>query len=381
MAVIGIDVSRANSKRKTGTEWYSFYLTQYLKAYVLPGIKYRLYAKEALHSGLEILPDGWEARILAWGPKRFWNQLRLSWELWKNPVDTFFQPTHTLPLFKPRRTIVTLHDIGFERMPQLYGKAELRYHRHSAKLAIRRANHILTVSEFSKSELMDVYGVDAGRITVTHLGIDHARYHANISQEERGAALKEYRLSRPFFLYVGRLEEKKNIVNLIHAFSIFKGWRGVGDPVKLFLAGNPGFGYARIKAEIAARHMEEHVVLPGYVPEASMPALMAEADALTFPTWYEGFGLPIVQAQAVGTPVITSSVASMPEVAGDGALLVHPGAPEEIALAMKEIASGSTKREQLIARGLENAKRFTWDSTAQKTMNVILEISGIQQKV
>lgn len=381
MAKIGIDVSRANAERKTGTEWYSYYLTQYLKAYVLPGITYRLYSKEALGYGLEILPDGWESSVLSWAPKRFWNQIRLSWELWKNPVDLFFQPTHTLPLFKPRRTVATLHDIGFERMPKLYAKSELRYHRHSAKLAVRRADRLLTVSEFSKSELMDVYGIPADRIVVTHLGVDRARYRPDIPQAERDAALHEYRLSRPYFLYVGRLEEKKNLVNLIHAFSIFKGWRGIGDPVKLFLAGTPGFGYDRIKKEIAARKLEEHVVLPGYVPEAVMPTLMAEADALVFPTWYEGFGLPIVQAQAVGTPVVTSNLASMPEVAGDGALLVRPDAPEEIASAMKEIASGSSARTHLIERGLKNAERFTWESTAQKTMNVLLEVAGIQRQV
>jgi len=381
MAKIGIDASRANRERKTGTEWYSYYLTQYLKGYLLPGMTYRLYSKEALRGGLEILPEGWESRVLAWAPKRLWNQLRLSWELWKDPVDLFFQPTHTLPLFRSRRTVATLHDIGFERMPQLYGKAELRYHRHSAKLAVRRADRLLTVSEFSKSELVEVYGLDEGRVTVTHLGVDRARYRPDLPQAERDAVLRDYRLSRPYFLYVGRLEEKKNIVNLIHAFSIFKGWRGVGDPVKLFMAGTPGFGFERIKAEIAARKMEEHVVMPGYVPEAVMPALMKEADALTFPTWYEGFGLPIVQAQAVGTPVITSNRTSMPEVAGDGAILVRPDAPEEIAHAMKEIASGSSTREHLIEKGLRNVERFTWESTAEKTMNAMLEVLGIQHRV
>lgn len=381
MAKIGIDASRANAEQKTGTEWYSYYLTQYLKAYVLPGVSFRLYSKEELRSGLEVLPEGWESRVLSWGPKRFWNQLRLSWELWREPVDLFFQPTHTLPLMKPRRTVATLHDVGFERMPHLYGKAELRYHRHSAKLAIRRADRLLTVSEFSKRELMDVYGVEESRITVTHLGVDHARYRPDIPQEERDRTLREYRVSRPFFLYVGRIEEKKNIVNLIHAFSIFKGWRGVGDPVKLFLAGTPGFGFEKVKREIEARGMAEHVIMPGYVPEAVMPALMAEADALVFATNYEGFGLPIAQAQAVGTPVITSNLASMPEVAGDAALFVRPDAPEEIAHAMKEIASGSTTRDHLMEAGLTNAARFTWEETARKTMNAILEVAGIQRQV
>lgn len=379
--LIGIDASRANVEKKTGTEWYAYHVIQALKKYPVPGLEYVLYSKKFLRDGLEELPEGWDATILRWPVKRFWNQLRLSQELMKNKVDLFFQPTHTLPLYKPRRSVTTLHDVGFERLPKLYGRSELRYHRYSAKLAIKRANRILTVSEFSKREIMDVYKVPEDRITVTHLGYDASRYHPNISDQDKNAVLAKYRLSRPYFMYIGRLEEKKNIVNLIHAFSIFKGWRGVGDPIKLLLVGAPGLGFERIKKEIADRNMEEHVVMPGYVPEEEIPALMSAADALTFTSYYEGFGIPIIQAQACGTPVITSNVASMPEVGGDAALYASPGAPEQIAETMKAFTSEATLRERLRSAGFENIKRFSWNETARKTLNVLLEVLGIQHQV
>jgi glycosyltransferase involved in cell wall biosynthesis len=381
MALIGIDASRANAHQRTGTEWYAYYLIQAMKKLPVPGLEFMLYSKKFLRDGLEDFPDGWNGKILTWKPKRFWNQLRLSWELHKHPVDLFFQPTHTLPLVKPKRVVATLHDVGFDRLPKLYRPAELRYHRASAKLAARRANRILTVSEFSRREILELYKLPPDRVVATPLAYDPTTYRADLPQEDKDAVLAKYRLSRPYLFYTGRIEEKKNVVNLLHAFALFKGRRGVGDPIKLVLAGLPGFGIERIMKEIAARKLEAHVVMPGYVPEEEMPALMAAAHLVLLPSWYEGFGLPIVQAQAVGTPVITSDRASMPEVGGDGATYVKPDEPEDIARAMSLLTDESKGWETMRAKGFENAKRFSWDATAKATMNVLLEVLGIQHQV
>ncbi|HJV32834.1 MAG TPA: glycosyltransferase family 1 protein, partial [Patescibacteria group bacterium] len=337
MALIGIDASRANAHERTGTEWYSYHLIQALKKLPVPGLEFMLYSKKFLRDGLEEFPPGWDGKILPWKLGRFWNQARLSWELWRHPVDLFFQPTHTLPLFRPKRIVTTLHDIGFERLPHLYRKAELRYHRASANLAVKRADRILTVSEFSRREIIERYKLPPERVVATPLAVDGARYRPDIPEEAKDAVLAKYRLSRPFIVYAGRLEEKKNIVNLVHAFSIFKGWRGVGDPVKLLLVGAPGFGIERIRKEIADRKMGEHVVMPGYVPEDDMPAIVACARMLVLPSWYEGFGLPILQAQACGTPVLAADAGSMPEVGGSAALYAKPEAPEQLAHAMKTL--------------------------------------------
>ncbi len=380
MALIGIDASRANARERTGTEWYSYHLIQALKKLPVPGLEFMLYSKKFLQDGLETFPEGWDGKILYWKSQRFWNQFRLSWELWRHPVDLFFQPTHTLPLFRPKRTVTTLHDIGFERLPHLYRPAELRYHRYSAKAAVKRADRLLTVSEFSRGEILERYKLPPERVVATPLAAD-PRYRADIPEEAKDAVLAKYRLSRPFIIYAGRLEEKKNIVNLIHAFAIFKGWRGVGDPVKLLLVGSPGFGIERIRKEIAAREMEDSVVMPGYVPEEEMPALMACARMLVLPSWYEGFGLPILQAQACGTPVLAAEAGSMPEVGGSAALYAKPGEPEQIAHVMKTLTDEQSLWDRQRAAGFENAKRYSWDETARRTMNVMLEVLGIQHQV
>lgn len=380
MALIGIDASRANARERTGTEWYSYHLIQALKKLPVPGLEFMLYSKKFLQDGLETFPEGWDGKILYWKSQRFWNQFRLSWELWRHPVDLFFQPTHTLPLFRPKRTVTTLHDIGFERLPHLYRPAELRYHRYSANAAVKRADRLLTVSEFSRGEILERYKLPPERVVATPLAAD-PRYRADIPEEAKDAVLAKYRLSRPFIIYAGRLEEKKNIVNLIHAFAIFKGWRGVGDPVKLLLVGSPGFGIERIRKEIAARKMQGSVVMPGYVPEEEMPALMACARMLVLPSWYEGFGLPILQAQACGTPVLAAEAGSMPEVGGSAALYAKPGEPEQIAHVMKTLTDEQSLWDRQRAAGFENAKRYSWDETARRTMNVMLEVLGIQHQV
>jgi glycosyltransferase involved in cell wall biosynthesis len=381
MALIGIDASRANARERTGTEWYSYQLIQALKKFQLPGLEYVLYSKKFLQDGLEEFPPGWEGKILYWRSQRFWNQFRLSWELWRHPVDLFFQPTHTLPIFAPKRMITTLHDIGFERLPKLYRPAELRYHRYSAQLAVKRANRILTVSEFSKREILERYKLPPERVTVTPLAVDPARYRPDIGEDSKDVVLTKYRLSRPFLIFVGRVEEKKNIVNLVHAFSLFKSRRGVGDPVKLLLVGSHGFGIERIKKSIAANKIENSVVMPGYVPEADVPALIAAARLLLLPSWYEGFGLPILQAQACGTPVVASSAASMPEVGGQAALYAKPDEPESLAQAMKTLMDESSTWERCRALGLENVKRFSWAETARLTLNAFLEVLGIEHQV
>lgn len=381
MALIGIDASRANARERTGTEWYSYHLIQALKKIQVPGLEYALYAKEPLRDGLEEFPTGWNGKVLHWRGRRFWNQLRLSWELWRHPVDLFFQPTHTLPLFPPRRSVTTLHDIGFERLPKLYRPAELRYHRYSARLAVGRADRILTVSEFSRREILERYRLPPERVTVTPLAIDPARYHPAIPEEDKEAVLSKYRLSRPFLIYVGRIEEKKNVSTLIRAFALFKSRRGVGDPVKLLLVGSPGFGIERIRKEIAAARLERDVAMPGYVPESEMPALIAAARLLLLPSWYEGFGLPILQAQACGTPVVAAEAGSMPEVGGNAALYPKPDEPEAIAQAMRTLMDESATWERFRALGLENVRRFSWDRTARLTMNAFLEVLGIQHQV
>ncbi|NQU83976.1 MAG: glycosyltransferase family 4 protein [Parcubacteria group bacterium] len=373
--IIGIDASRANRMQKTGVEWYSYHLIEELKKIIPRDItRVILYSDEALGGGLETLPYGWSSEIIkspVKSPKTkkawLWTQLRLSWEMLRKKPDVLFVPSHAMPLIHPKKTITTIHDIGFLRYPDAYNKYACLYHRFSTWFAARFAFRIIVPSEFTRKELMRVYKIPHWKITVTHLGYNQVAYNTN-KVENESAVLFKYKIEKPYFLFVGRIEEKKNISGLIQAFNLFI--KNTGSGHSLVLVGVEGFGFSKIKEEILDLGLHNRVNILGYVRGEDIPVLYKEASALILPSFYEGFGIPILEAMACGTPVIGSKAASIPEVAGDAAVLVCPKKPEELAQAMNVVLNDLTRRI-LIERGLQRVKNFSWERTARETWEVL----------
>ncbi|MBI5731866.1 MAG: glycosyltransferase family 4 protein [Candidatus Magasanikbacteria bacterium] len=199
------------------------------------------------------------------------------------------------------------------------------------------------------------------------------------------SVLDKYSLSQPYFLSLGRLEEKKNTAGLVLAFNLFKsrlkanggGGKGNGKEFSLVLLGKPGYGFERVRETIAKSEFKKDIFLPGWAAQADVPYLMAGATAFIFPSFYEGFGIPVLEAMASGVPVICSGVSSLPEVAGGAALLVNPYKPEEIAEAMRIIISEISLRGALIAKGLERVKNFDWQKTARGVWEEVRGLSPI----
>lgn len=371
--LIGIEASRANKPIKTGVEWYAWHLIQELKR-LAPEDEHSwiLYTNQALSGGLEALPSHWYEVRARW-PFRFgWTQFRLSWEMMRRPTDVFFLPGSTMPRVTPQKTVVTLHDVGFHQLPQLYKRRQVHIHEAAVREAKRRAARIITVSEFTGRELVEVYGIDPARIAITPLGVDHATYRRIDDATAIQERLTRLQIVRPFFVAIGRLEAKKNIPMLIRAFSIFKQRRGVGDPHQLVLVGVPGFGYDAIRRAIAESPARASIRELGYVAESDVPHVLNAAIALVHPSLYEGFGLPPVQAMACGCPVLSSTAASLPEVIGpDAALFFAPDRVEELATSMERLVSESGLAEQLRAAGVQRAAGYTWEQTARATLPVL----------
>lgn len=397
--IIGIDASRANEKQKTGTEWYSYHLIQEMKKIAPPNMEFVLYSKEPLRDGLENLPLNFKSKILKWPPKFLWTQIRLSWEmLWHKP-NILFISAHTIPFIHPSKTITTLHDIGFEKFPELYshnligykksflkkliwllvkiltlGKysnTELDYHRFSAKFALKHAKKIITVSQFTKDEIVNTYHTDPKKISVIYSGLDHNQYKPMEKNDEKiNYVTDKFHLKKPFFLAVGRLEEKKNTAGIVEAFGIFKNKIGKNN-YQLVLAGKPGYNFYKIEENIKRYNLEKDVVITGFVPDEDLPFLMKKAYLFMMPSFYEGFGLPIIEAMACGVPAITSNLASMKEVAGDNALLVDPRNIEMIFQAINRLTDDIQLRTALIKKGLARAKKFSWLNCAQETLKLI----------
>ena len=456
---IGIDASRANKAEKTGVEWYALHLIQEFKKIIPSEYRVILYSAERLESELAELPPNWENKIikgvnLGRGPW-LWTQLGLTLEMIKSAPDILFVPSHAIPLIHPKRTYTTIHDIGFEVFPESYSFFARLYHRFSARFALYSATKIFTPSEFTKSELIKYYKADSKKIIVTPLGFDAEKYHPichprasgdpekaldtrcpmlhslDIGRNTSGVPKFEY---HPYILFIGRIEKKKNVKRLIEAFLAFK--KEVSPRVhnnnvtiqqcnnlKLIIVGSPGFGYEEIRATAENSALKDDVIFTGYIPSADLPAILAGASVYALPSLYEGFGIPILEAMASGVPVLTSDVASMPEVAckfsppsdlqseraqdararvglnpsppeaGEGrergnicgnpleirgnpkdcaAHLVDPTDTGAIKDGLKKILTDQVYRADLISKGLARTKDFSWESTAKKTLGPII---------
>jgi glycosyltransferase involved in cell wall biosynthesis len=376
--IIGIDASRANKPKKTGVEWYCFHLIQSLKKITAnDGNQWILYTREPLSGGLEVLPENWYEVRAHWPPKRLWTQVRLSWEMLRRPPDVLFVPGHVLPPFRPEKSVVTIHDVGFHRLPKFYKDVQIRYHETSTRRIVKSDARIIAPSEFTGRELVDAYHADPSRIAITPLGIDHEAYKPVTDPYHVEAVLSKYHVPRPYVLFIGRLEAKKNVTGLVKAFNRFKELRGLGDPTSLILAGPQGYRYDEIKREIAASPHKDRIHEIGYVDEKDKPALLSGAAAYCQVTWYEGFGIPALEAMACACPVIASDGTSLPEVIGEGnGIFVPPDGTENFARALIRLSDDRAYADELRRRGVDRARQFTWEKTAEATLPVLTQWLG-----
>lgn len=357
--VIGIDASRANSVSRTGTEWYAYHLIMGLKRLIPDSYRVVLYSREGLRDGLADLPAHWESRVLGWPPKFLWTQVRLAWEMLVRPPDLLFVPAHTLPLVLPKLSVTTLHDVTFMVVPEAYSWKGRAYHRFAARHAVRHAAHLFTVSEFSRQEIVKWFGADAGRISVTHLSYDRKSFRSDLDMNRTFAVLDRHGVSKPYFLFVGRLERKKNFAELVAGFMKF---HEKHSDWSLVLVGKRGRGADEVLSDGV-----DGVLEAGYVGSDELPHLYFGAEAFIFPSRHEGFGIPVLESYACGTPVITSRESALPEVAGDAAYYLKTNDAAGIAEAMERMADDRALRDELARLGLERAKEFSWEKTAERT--------------
>lgn len=392
--VIGIDASRANQREKTGTEWYSWHLIRAL-APLLRQHTLKLYTREALETGLQNLGPHLQEVILRWPPGILWSHLRLSWELWRHQPDVLFVPADTVPLVHPPRTVTTIHDVGFERFPELYRRtsvqrrlgwlrplihllvriftlgrysaSEVDYHRWSVRHALRSSQTILTVSEFSKKEIVETLGADPKAIVVTHLGVKQPVEYDQIDQAAAQAVLLRLGLNKPFFLFLGRLESKKNIGQIIRGYTAYR--QLVQEPLDLVLAGGPGNGWAEVEPLVRAAGDCIHVL--GWQASEVISVLQKSARTFIFLSEYEGFGLPPLESLSAGVPVLASRAGSLPEVLGDCALYVDHQDIHDIAHGLHLITTDEALRSRLRVCGRSRVIQFTWDRTAAITAKMM----------
>lgn len=365
--IIGIDISRLASKQKTGVEWYVYFLLRELRDVIPSDVDVRLYTLDEPIINFD-LPSNFVVHRLVWLPRRLWTQVRLSFEMLVHPPDILFVPSHVIPFIHPKRTVTTIHDIAGLRFPEAYNWFERWYTLYAARQAAKLPA-VLTPSQFTKDEIINYLDIGEKNIHVTPLGFERDETPASVE-------LSEYGITKPFLLSVGRLEEKKNQARIVQAFDILKQDKQFAE-LQLVLVGKPGYGYERIAEAIAQSEYNDNIIRPDWLAPAVLETLYREAELFVFPSLYEGFGIPILEAFAVGTPVLTSRGTSTEEVGGDAALYVDPESVDAIAAGIKVLLTHVSFREQCIRQGTQRTVHYSWRRTAEETWDVVKQVYTI----
>ncbi len=362
---IGIDASRANSAQRTGVENYAYFVIENLKKIIGYEHHVVLYSREPLQGELAALPEHWESRVLRMPLNRFWTQVRLSWELWRHPVDALFVPAHVIPLVHPKKTIVTIHDIAPKRYPQSYSWFEAWYGVWSTRYALRQASTIVVPSQFTKDEIKHFFPRSHDVIQVIPAAYDVNRFNREVDEHRTAQLLVREGIQKPYVLFVGRIEGKKDLSMLVEAYSNAR--RSVGMPFQLVLAGKPGYGYREVQQAIAASPFHEDIIQLGYVADQWLPHLYQGAHALAFMTQYEGFGIPILEAMAVGTHVIVKRGDACEEVARGAAHLVD-GSLESLTAALHHVVNTEDEHTKNLD---EVVQHYSWEKCAKAIAQII----------
>jgi glycosyltransferase involved in cell wall biosynthesis len=299
-------------------------------------------------------------------------QFTIPLDLRREGVDLFHAPHYVLPPLTPCKSIVTIHDCIHLRFPQyLPNRLGYVYARSSLWVATHRATRVLTVSETSKRDILRYFRVPESKIDVIYNAIDE-RLGGAPTDEEVAQVRERYQLNEPFVLYAGNIKPHKNLERLIEAFHTLR--RGGLEHVKLLIIGDEVSKYATLRRAVHRYKLHKHVRFFGFVPDKTLASLYRLASVFVFPSLYEGFGFPPLEAMAAGTPVITSNVSSLPEVVGDAALLIDPYAPDEIAHAMRRVLTEPGLSEDLRVRGLARVKEFSWDRSIRRVREIYGEV-------
>ena len=362
---IGIDASRSVIPRRTGTEGYSLQVIRGLLG-LDSGDRFTLYFSQPPWPGL--FPDrpGLRQRVMPF--PRLWTHARLSLEMATAPPEVLFIPAHVIPLVHPRRSVVTIHDLGYLYYPRAHSRSRWWHLHLSTRWSARVATLIIADSQATRNDLVRHYGVKPEKIRVVYLGCDPS--FRPLEGPDRLATMRQrLGLAENYILYLGTLQPRKNVPRLLQAYAVARQRYGLRH--QLVLAGQPGWRAEAVEEQVSRLGLDENVRRVGYVPEEEVQALLCGATALVLPSLYEGFGLPALEAMACGTPVIASSVSSLPEVVGDAGRLLNPCDVESWAATMSELSESESLRANLRERGLRRAASFTWERCAHETYAVL----------
>jgi len=362
-------------QRETGGEWYMFGLITGLTR-VDTENRYTLLVTDPapLQSRLS-LPPNFELQVVR--PAE--NIPRVAWAIPRTCHRIGAQVLHvsyTAPPICPCPTVVTVHDIAYELFPQFFSPRDRWLLSATVPLSSRLAARVIAVSEWTKRDLIRWYHISEEKIRVVYEAADD-RFLVDIPEEKVTEVRKRYAEGRRYVLAVGDIQPRKNLGRLVEAFGMLVAKAAIEEDVILIIAGQSQWQGAQVARQVEEQGLAQRVRFPGYVSDEDLPALYRGAEVFVYPSVYEGFGLPPLEAMTCGTPVICSSASSLPEVVGEAAMLFDPYDVSALAQALRDLLCDEAKRQELVLAGLVRATQFSWEKAARETVAVYQEAVGV----
>ncbi len=411
--LVAIDANEANIKNRVGVNIFSYQIIKNIyqlkkqsknnkeeknnkdgkNKNIFSDLQFRIFLQEKPLPDMPEENEWWKYEVF--GPKKFWTWTGLVKRLYlKKPrPDVLFSPSHYGPLFSPIPFAISIMDLGFLRWPEQFTKKDFLQLKYWTKLSAKKADKIFTISEFSKKDILDKYKINKDKVEVIYPAINiqtKEKQENGSSTKETGnmdAFKKEKKIENiqeqleiniksPYIIYLGTLKPSKNIKRLIKAFNNLKK-ENEFKQLKLVIAGKKGWLYKEIFALVKEYNLEEEVIFTGFLSEEKKKALIKKAKAFVLPSLWEGFGIPVLEAMQLGTPVVCSKVASLPEVAKDAAVYIdEPEKTEEIDKSLRKVLKlTQTERKKLINWGYNRVKSFSWKESAKEVLENLADIA------
>lgn len=368
--LIGIDGNEANITNKVGVGQYAFQLLWQLYRLDTKN-QYIVYLKNSPQADLPPQSKNWQYRVF--GPAKLWTRFALPVKLFtqKDQLDIFFSPSHYSPAICPCPTIPTIHDIGYLQFKDQFTKKDFYQLKNWTIQSIKKAKHIITVSQFSKDEIVKTYQVDPQIITIAYNGVQTP---PTIDLKTQNKILSSYSLkTNSYFLYLGTLKPNKNIPFLVKSFALLLKSNALtiqrSNALKLVIAGKKGWLFDEIFATVKKEGIEDNVIFTDFVTEEQKWTLYQNAIASVLPSTYEGFGIPAIESMKTGTPVIVSNIPPFKEVVANSGLIIDPHNQSDLCQKMIDILDSKT-RQKYSKLGKIQADKFTWESTAKSVLSV-----------
>ena len=362
---IWIDGYEANVPQRLGSSQVAFELIRHLEK-IDKVNEYTILLPESPMDDLPKERMGFKYKILK--PKKLWTRIALPLALYTSKIkpDIFFSPTHYIPRFSPVKRVVTIFDLSFQHFPEMFKKRDLWQLRNWTKFSAETADHIITISDFSKKDIITQYNINKDKVTVAYPGYDRGIFHP-IKEESK--------IKDSYIIYIGTIQPRKNLIRLIEAVSRIENLTLI-IVGKTKGEGKEGWMYEETLKAPKEFGIEDRVKFLGFVPTDDLANLINNAEAFIQPSLYEGFGIPVLEAMACGVPVLVSNVSSLPEVVGNAGLTFDPYSVDQIEQAIRTIISDKKLSAKYAKQGLKQVQKFSWDKMAKTVLKVFEKVGN-----